>query len=135
MLGIDRHEFGACNRSQRLHNRAGRNEALFVGQRQSFASAKRGHRDRKASEANHTVDHYIGVVDQRGKVTNNFGKWQRTGNCGALGGVGNDHKLGSKFVGLGDESLDRGTHTERHDLVLARFSANHIESLSADRTC
>ena len=64
VFAVDRNQLGAGRRTQRLHDRAGRDQTLLVRQREPFARPQRLDRDGQAGETDHTVDHDIGGFDE-----------------------------------------------------------------------
>ena len=60
VLAVDGHELGAGRRPQRLHDRAGGDQALLVGEPETLAGAQRLDRDGEPGEPDDAVDHDVG---------------------------------------------------------------------------
>ena len=82
VLAVDRDQLGARRRPQRLHDRAGGDQALLVGQGQPLARPQRGDRDRQPGEADDGVDDDVGVLDEVGEVVDDRGERERGGDLG-----------------------------------------------------
>ena len=85
VLGVDGDQLGARNASERLHHRAGGDEALLVGQGEPLAGAQRGDGDGQAGEADDAVDHHVGHLGQVGEIGDHRAGRQRLDDRGALG--------------------------------------------------
>ena len=82
VLAVDRDQLGAGRRPQRLHDRAGGDEALLVGQGEPLALLERGDRDREAGEADHRVDDDVGRLDEVREAVDDGREGQRGGDLG-----------------------------------------------------
>ncbi len=133
VLAVDRHQLGARRRPQRLHDRAGRDQALLVRQRQPLALAQRGDRHRQTGEADDRVDDDVGVLDEVGEVVDDRRIGQGGGDLGPPGRIADRDDTRMQLLGLGDEGLDRRADAQPDDLV-ARFGADDVDRLRADRT-
>ncbi len=76
---------------QRLHHRPGGDQRLLVGQRQALAGRERRQGDRQPGEADHAVDHDVGIVGERGQRVGprpHLALGQRRPQRGLVGRVG-----------------------------------------------
>ena len=92
VLAVDRKQLGAGLGRERLHQRAGDDEALLVRQRHALAGAQRRRRDGQAGEADDHVDDGNGV-DHVGQVAGDLDAGQRGGDLGTDTRVGDDDDL------------------------------------------
>ena len=60
VLGVDRYQLGTRGGRARLHDGAGGDEGLLVGERQPLAGLERAEGHRQAGEADHAVDAHVG---------------------------------------------------------------------------
>ena len=133
VLAVDRHEFGAGSRPQRLDHRSTGDQALLVGQSQPFALLQGPHRHGETGETDDSIDDHVGVVYKIGQVGDHFGERQRVGDLGPAGRIGHCDDLRTELVGLSDQDLDRRADTEADDLVATGFGTDDVEGLLPGR--
>ena len=69
VLAVDRDQLGPRGATGPLHDRAGGDQRLLVGQRQPAPGLERGEGDGQAGEAHHAVDDHVGLLGQAGQGT------------------------------------------------------------------
>ena len=62
VLGVDRHDLCARGKQGPLHHRAGRDQRLFIGQRQAASSLQRTESDGQAGETDNPVQNYVSLI-------------------------------------------------------------------------
>ena len=77
MLGVDGHDLAAARGPRLGHDRARRDEALLVREREALAGFERGERRGQAREADDRVEHDVGV-GVRGELGERVGVVERT---------------------------------------------------------
>ncbi len=133
VLRVDGDQLGAGDRSQRLHNRAGGDEALLVGERQTLAGRERCDRHRQPGETNDAVDHHVGGVDQLAELAHDRGERERRSDLRPTCRVGDGDDLGPELDGLFDQRVHRRPDAEPDDLVAPGLGPHDVEGLRADR--
>ncbi len=134
MLAVDRDQLGAGRRPQRLHHRAGRDQALLVRQRQSLPGGQRGDGHRETGEADDTVHHDVRRLDECRQVVDDLGERQRGRDLGAPAGIGDGDEPRAELQSLGDQRLDRRPDAEPDHLVRVGVGSHDVEGLRSDRT-
>ena len=120
-----------------LHDRAGRDERLLVGEREPLAGFERGERDRQPGEADHPVDHDVGVVGAP--------RARRPGDdLGARAAVASSSAacaasaiattFGRNSCGLLDQQIDRRRAPSATTSYAVGLGAHDVERLGPDRS-
>ena len=133
MLAVDRYQFGASRRTERLDDGSAGDQALLVGQCQALAHLQGAHRDGEPRKADDTVDDDVGVIGEISEIADDFRERQGCGDFGSLALIRHRNDLRSELVGLRDEGIDGRANTEGNDFVAAGFGSDDIEGLYPDR--
>ena len=122
--GVDGHDLAAALVAHLRDDRAARDQALLVGQREPLAVPQRAERRREAGEADDRVEHDVGL-GMRGELL------ERRGVVAAEAGrIGTEAEL----RGLRRERLGVAARGQRDEPVIVRMAAQHVERLATDRS-
>lgn len=117
MFAVDGHQFCAGSRTQRLHYRCARDQALLVGKCQTATELQCSNSDREPSEPDNPIHDHVGNFGKVGEVADDFRERQRGANLCPTRRIGDRYNLRAKLECLLNQYIDGSIDAECDDLV------------------